>query len=467
MQEYELTIESLDHNGCGQTFKGNKTILVENTLPGDVIKANGPERIRQKKTKMFLANFLSHGIPRISQTCYYADQCGGCKFQDIDYTEQLKLKANKVKEAFAILTNISLPPIPEIIGAPSVFHYRNKMEFSFSHKRWLTATEIKENTELKKDFALGMHTPYTFDKIIDLKECFLQTTLTPKIINFVRDFCLKENLQPYNSHTAEGFLRFLVIKESTYTDEVMVNLITKSDDPENMNKLGTALKKEFPQITSFYHSIHSKLSQIAAAEESHLIYGSPNITDKILGLNFEISPFSFFQPNTKAAEIVYNHLLKIANFQGNETVLDLYCGVGSISLTVSKKVKKVIGFEIVPEAVSAAIRNQQLNNIENCEFYAGDLNEIVKTHPAFQDSKFDTLILDPPRSGLHPNVIKKILELNIPTIIYVSCNPVSQANNLNLLCFNNTYKVTHIQPIDMLPNTYHVENIVKLERATK
>jgi len=466
MSEVEITVEALDNNGCGIHKKGNKILLIENSLPGDIVKVSFPSRLRQKKTKLYINGVVSQKIPRIPQTCYYAISCGGCKFQDIDYSEQLKLKFDKVVHSFATLSEIPLPEIKPIISAPSVFYYRNKMEFTFSHKRWLTAEEVKENKEYKKDFALGMHTPYTYDKIIDLDECYLQTKQTPEIMNWFREFCLSENWSAYNTNTNEGYLRFLVIRESTYSGETMINLITRTKDTEKMEKLGEALKKQFPSITSFYNSIYSKLGQVATAEELNLVFGSSTISDQILGLKFEISPFSFFQPNTKAAEIVYKNLIELANFSGQETVLDLYCGVGSIALTIADKVKKVFGFELVEEAVQAAERNRQINNISNCEFFAGDLKDVVNTHAAFTHEKIDTIIVDPPRGGLHPNVIERILKLNIKTILYVSCNPVSQAANLQALCHNNAYHITAIQPIDMLPNTYHVENIVKLERKT-
>lgn len=464
MSEVEITVDELDNNGCGIHKKGNKILLIENSLPGDVVKVVFPSRLRQKKTKLYINSTVSHKIPRITPTCYYSIACGGCKFQDIDYTEQLKLKFDKVKGAFAELTNISIPEIPAIISAPSVFYYRNKMEFSFSHKRWLTAEEVKETTEFKKDFALGMHTPYTYDKIIDLKTCYLQTKQTPEILNWFREYCLAENLEPYNSSTSAGYLRFLVIRESTYSGEIMINLITKTKETELIERLGEKLKTRFPNITSFYNSVYAKLGQVAMADELILIFGNKVISDSILGLKFEISPFSFFQPNTKAAEIVYQKLIDMANFQGHETVLDLYCGVGSISLAIASKVKKVIGFELVEEAVNAAERNKQLNNINNCEFFAGDLKDVVKVHPAFSNNDIDMIIVDPPRGGLHPHVIEKILELKIPTILYVSCNPVSQVANLQFFCQKGEYLITAIQPIDMLPNTYHVENIVKLER---
>ena len=464
MEEVDVIVQELDNNGCGIHKKGNKILLIENSLPGDVVRVSFPSRLRQKKTKLYINSVVSHKIPRIPQTCYYAVACGGCKFQDIDYSEQLKLKLEKVLHAFATLTDMVVPEIPPIIGAPDVFYYRNKMEFTFSHKRWLTAEEVKETTEFKKDFALGMHTPYTFDKIIDLNVCYLQTKQTPEILNWFRDFCLEQKLDAYNSFTAEGYLRFLVIRESTYTGEIMVNLITRTKETELIEKLGEKLKARFPNITSFYNSINSKLGQVAMAEELILVFGAPAISDTILGLKFEISPFSFFQPNTKAAEIVYQKLIEMANFKGNETVLDLYCGVGSISLAIAHKVKSVIGFELVEEAVKAADRNRAINNITNCQFFAGDLKDVVNAHPAFASGNIDTIIVDPPRGGLHPNVIEKILELKIQTILYVSCNPVSQAANLQAFCQNGQYHITAIQPIDMLPNTYHVENIVRLER---
>lgn len=462
MSEIEILVNELDNNGCGIHKKGNKILLIENSLPGDVVKATLPSRLRQKKTKLYINSFVSYKIPRIPPTCYYSVACGGCKFQDIDYQDQLKLKNYKVIHAFNTLQNLKLPEIQPIIGAPNIFYYRNKMEFTFSHKRWLTAEEVKETTEFKKDFALGMHTPYTYEKIIDLNICYLQTKQTPEILNWFREFCLNEKLEPYNSYTAEGYLRFLVIRESTYTDEIMVNLITKTKEPELMEKLGEQLKARFPNISSFYNSVYSKLGQVATAEELNLVFGKTAITDLILGLKFEISPFSFFQPNTKAAEIVYQKLIEMANFKGDETVLDLYCGVGSISLAIANKVKKVYGFELIEEAVKAADRNRDLNEIKNAEFFAGDLKDVVKTHPVFTNNTIDIIIVDPPRGGLHPNVIDKILELKIPVILYVSCNPVSQADNLQLLCNSGFYEITAIQPIDMLPNTYHVENIVKL-----
>ncbi|PCJ58802.1 MAG: 23S rRNA (uracil(1939)-C(5))-methyltransferase RlmD [Planctomycetota bacterium] len=459
--EEEFTIESLDKKGFGVAKLKNKIVLIERTLPGDTVKATLPKKRRRKIVKAQLSEIISQKIKRIKPKCFYFSSCGGCKWQDISYENQLKLKKDKIVSSFTKLNLLGDITIPDIIPAPTEYFYRNKMEFSFSHRRWITPEEIEKDEKYNKQFALGLHTPHTHDKIIDLKTCYLQTPLTEKLVNFVRTFCLENKLEPYHIYDDVGYLKFLVIKETSQTNQILINLVTKEFNSEVIQKLGEKLKEEFPQITSFFNTINSGTGQVAIGNETHLIFGEQVIVEKLLGMNFEISPFSFFQPNTLAAENVYKCIIDLAKFTGSEAVLDLYSGVGSISLSIAKNVKQVIGFELSEEAVSAANRNKEINNINNCEFYAGDLKDAVEASSSF-DQKIDLIIVDPPRSGLHPKVIKKLIEMKAPTIIYVSCNPLTQAEDLNELCTNGPYKIEVIQPIDMLPQTLHIENVVKL-----
>ncbi len=466
MKEVEIDITELDSKSLGMADYKNRTLLCDNTYPGDKVIANVPNKLKPK-TKVYLMNILKEGIKRIEPKCFYFGDCGGCKHQNISYADQLDLKHKQILAALK-RQRVRIPEeLPPVMPAPQEWFYRNKMEFSFSNRRWLTKKETEQEESFDLNFALGMHTPHTFDKVLDINQCFLITEQTPEILDTARQYALTHNLAPYSMYDHSGYLRHLCFRVSYYTKEIMLNFVTNTDEPDLLKPLAEILVSKFPHIKSIYNTYHPGKGNITIGEKETLLFGKPTITEQLFDLKFEITPTSFFQPNTQAAEKVYTLIKDFIELNENDTILDLYSGVGTISLYLAQFCKSVYGFEINTSAVESASANKTLNNIHNCEFFAGDLKDIVKENQNFKRADIDAIVIDPPRTGLHPDVIRKLKELKIKKIIYVSCNPLTLAENLRELCENDLYKVTKIQPIDMLPQTYHLECVTRLDLNEK
>lgn len=457
----ELVIDDIgaEGNGVGR-INGEYVVFVPKTVPGDKVRA----KIKKKKRKFSesaLIEILEPSEFRVKPRCEYFGICNGCKMQHIDYKKQLQIKQTIVKNAFERIGGFEDIVIPPVIGSQDNYFYRNKLEFSFGSQRWLTAEDmLKDNTD--KNFALGYHIPGFYEKILDITECSLQSELSNKILNLTREFFKPKGTTIYSTKTHSGYLRFLTVRRAVNNFGLMVNLITYDSNPELINEYAAVLKKEIPEITTFVNSLTESKAQVALADNFNVIYGDGYIEEKIGDYRFKITPNSFFQTNSKQCERLFNTIAEFAEFSKSENILDLYCGCGAISLYISGMVKSVYGVELSAESITMANANAELNGVSNCEFNDMDVKEYLEKLVADPDNgRFDTIILDPPRSGIHPKAAESLLGYSAKKIIYVSCNPGTQARDLALL--KEKYKISKIQPVDMFPHTFHIENVVRLD----
>ena len=454
------------HKEDSDEKKSGYVVFVNGSYPGDKVEA------RITKTKKSFAEAVTEKIIspspyRVKAKCKYFGTCGGCKQQDLNYSVQLSYKQEQVKEIFERLGGFSDFEMEEIIPAENIFYYRNKMEFSFAEQRWLTKEEISSTEKLDKDFALGLHVPGVFDKVLDIDECFLQSELSNIILNFTRKFFKERNVPVYSTKTHEGFLRNLVIKQSRKTDDLMVNLVTASENDEMLKEYSEQLLKVVPQITSIVNNINLKKAAVATGDYEKVYYGDGFIYDYIGKYKFRISANSFFQTNTLQAENLYNTATEYAELKEDEIVYDLYSGAGTISIYISGKVKEVYAFESVESAVQDAGENALINNIKNVKFISADLYKSFL--PLVEDNKLpkpDKIIVDPPRSGMHKNTVDDIIKLSPERIVYVSCNPATQVRDIKMLT-EAGYRLIKMKPVDMFPHTYHIENVALLVNSTQ
>ena len=437
-------------------------IFSENTVPGD----KAVLKIKRKKSNYAEASLVKVEIPssdRISPRCIHFGICGGCKMQNLNYERQILYKTNVVKDAMERIGGFYGLNVPVAMKSEKIYYYRNKMEFSFSDDEW---KEIVPETPSDEDFALGLHVPKFHSKIVDLKECHLQSEITAEILNFTREFFKVRKIPVYSSRKLSGFLRFLIIRETEHTNELLINLITYEYKQDLIKEFSDSLINRFPQITDVVNSTSSKLSRVASGEKEYVLQGKGFITEILhteegRGYRFLISPQSFFQTNTLQAERLFNTVMKFGQFKKTDKVLDLYCGTGSITLLLSGKVNHVIGAELSEDSILDAVKNAKLNNVTNTEFICSDIKEYLESRQNYFE--YNKLVLDPPRSGLHPKISEILSETKFDKIVYVSCNPHTQARDLKIICGNGKYKISGIQPVDMFPHTYHVENVVLLE----
>lgn len=464
----ELLIEDIGAEGRGLGRYNNEIVVfAPGTVPGDRVRV----KIRKKKKKFaeaVLVEILDESSKRVKPECEYFGSCNGCKMQNIDYSFQLDLKRNIVKNAFERIGGFEDISIPEVIGSKDIYYYRNKLEFSFSNSRWLTAEDMN-NENADKDFALGYHIPGFIDKIIDIKACYLQSELTNRILNMTRDFFKTRKISVYSTKIHEGYLRFLTVRRSIYSNEIMVNLITHTEDAGLIAEYSEVIQREVPEVSTLVNSIAISKAQVATADNFNVIYGKGFIEEKTGSYMFKITPNSFFQTNSKQCEKLFETVAEFAEFEKNENVLDLYCGCGAISLYISGLVNSVHGVELSDESIDMANINAEMNKVTNCSFEAMDVKDYLQSltsppAPLLEGEgslRFDTIILDPPRSGIHPKAAEYILEYAPKKLIYVSCNPATQARDIALL--KDKYEITKIQPVDMFPHTFHIENVVRLD----
>lgn len=440
--------------------ESNYVVFVDGAYPGDTVEAR-LIKIKKSFAEAKTINIISSSKDRIKPECSYFGVCGGCKQQDLNYEKQLFYKQLQVKEIFDKLGNFNNYQMLPIVSSERIYYYRNKMEFSFADKRWLRPEEISNEEITDRNFALGLHIPRIYDKVLDIHECFLQSDESNKILNFTRKFFKEKNVSIYSTKTHEGFLRNLVIKQSFHTNDLMVNLVTSKEDESLINNYTEELLKEIPSITTVVNNINLRKASVAIGDYEKVFYGEGFITDKIGKYFFRISPNSFFQTNTLQAEKLYQTAVDFGEFKKDEVLYDLYSGAGTISLFVSEFVKKVYGIEVVNSAVDDAKINSKLNNIENVRFETADLYKSFL--PLIKEKnlpKPDVMIVDPPRSGMHQNTVNDILELAPKRIVYVSCNPATQVRDIKLL--NEKYNLIKMQPVDMFPQTFHIENVALL-----
>ena len=397
---------------------------------------------------------------RVPPFCEYFGVCGGCKWQQLAYEEQLKYKQQQVADNLARIGKVQLQEINNIIPSAMLTNYRNKLEFAFSENRWFTENVVHGAGEAPTRKALGFHIPEMFNRVLDIKRCYLQEEPSNQIRNAIREYALEKNLDFYNRKKKKGFLRNLIIRNTT-AGEWMIILSFSREEKKAIEGLLGFVSQKFPEITSLMYVINPKGNDTISDLAVHPYKGSEYITEKIDGLKFKIGPKSFFQPNSQLINSLYEVVLSLAGLKGNEVVYDLYSGIGAIAVYISKHCGKVIGIENVPEAVENAKENSIINNIKNTEFIAGDVKDILTSQLMIQKGKPDLVIADPPRSGIHKAVIEKLLSLQPGRIIYVSCNTATQARDINLL--SEKYKIKIVQPVDMFPHTHHVENIVLLD----
>ena len=462
----EVDVETLALGGKGVAHLDGFTVMIKGALPQQKIIARITRR-KKNYAEAKLKTILIQSPDAVSPRCEYSGTCGGCSFQNLAYEEQLNQKQRQVKETLEHLGGFSNIEVDQIIPCSQIFFYRNKMEYSFANQRWLLPEEIRTSQIIDNNFALGLHIPGRFDKVLDIHQCFLLSERSNEILNYFRQYAKTSGLAPYATRDYSGFWRFLVFRESKTLGQFMVNLVTAehAEGEKAVEKIADKLKDEFPFVTTFIHNINHKKAQVAFGDEERIIYGPGYIEEKLGTKKYRISANSFFQTNTLQAGKMYELIAELGEFNKSQVVYDLYSGTGSIGIFISDRVKKVVGCELIQHAIEDAKMNCLLNNINNCEFIQGDLLKIVADpHNLLQRHESpDIVIIDPPRSGMHPKLPEKILQLNPQKIIYVSCNPATLARDLKMLC-KSVFKISRVQPIDMFPHTAHCETVALLTR---
>jgi 23S rRNA (uracil1939-C5)-methyltransferase len=454
--EIELSIEKTAFGGNGLGKYQDYVIFVKNTLPGDVVMARVFKR-KANYAEAKLIELLKPSPLRIEAPCIYFSWCGGCTWQNISYNDQLNIKKEHVGESLDHLAQVTEPVLFDPVPSKKIWGYRNKMEFSFADRRWLLPHELNDDSVSIK-YALGMHVPGAFDKILDIDECLLQSEAANKVLQMVDKYCIDKKITPYGIKSHDGYMRYLVIRESHYTGEIMVNLVTAFRDEKMLNGITEYILNDVPEVTSIVNNINPKKAQIAVGVEEFLIHGNSFITEKLGPFEFRISANSFFQTNTAQAEELYHIVLEYAELTGKERVWDLYCGTGTITLYLSQKSNHVTGFEISDSAIADAESNALDHKCDNTKFISGDL---LKNLDAVS-SRPDVIVTDPPRSGMHPKVCEKLAEIGAARIVYVSCNPTTLARDIKLM--QHKYQLIKAQPVDMFPHTYHIETVALLEK---
>ena len=438
-------------------------VFVPYVVPGDVVDL----QVRRKKHSYAEAEavkFYEYSAERAKPFCKHYGVCGGCKWQCLAYEHQLKYKQQQVYDALTRIGKVELPEIMPILGSEQVCEYRNKLEFTFSNKRWLTWEEVAQNVQYDNMDALGFHIPGAFDKVLDIEECWLMTGLNNRLRNGIRDFAHRENIPFYDLRSHSGVLRSMMIRTST-TGEVMLLLQARVECDNDMVQLEKVLQyiaDAFPEVTSLLYVVNNKCNDTFGDLEVVTYKGTDVIYEEMEGLRFKVGPKSFYQTNSKQAYNLYKVAREFASLTGDEVVYDLYTGTGTIANFVASKAKKVIGIEYVEDAIIDARVNAELNGFDNLAFFAGDMKDILTRDFINEHGRPDVIITDPPRAGMHEDVVSTILFAAPKRIVYVSCNPATQARDLQLL--DADYKVVAVRPVDMFPHTHHVENVVLLER---
>lgn len=456
----EITIIDLAAEGKAIAKVDEKVIFIPYVVPGDIVDL----QITKKKKNFLEAkaiNFHKHSDIRTEPFCEYFGTCGGCKWQMLPYKEQIKYKQQQVIDNLTRIGKIELLNISPILGSEKTTFYRNKLEFTFSNKKWLSYEDIKEDNIPQNMNGVGFHIPGLFDKVLDIKKCWLQDDISNQIRNTIREYAFENNLSFFDLRNQGGFLRTLIIRTST-TGELMVILVFFHEDKKAQEGILKHLADKFPQISSLLYIINQKANDTITDQDVNVFKGNDHIFEEMEGLKFKIGPKSFYQTNSEQAYELYKVTRSFAKLTGDELVYDLYTGTGTIANFIAKSCKQVVGIEYVPEAIEDAHVNSEINGISNTLFYAGDMKDILNQEFINQHGKPDVIITDPPRAGMHEDVVKAILFAAPQRVVYVSCNPATQARDLALM--DKEYKVMAVQPVDMFPHTHHVENVVLLEK---
>lgn len=471
MRKKKLVLENLQVIGYAAGGKSiakveGKVIFIEGAVPGDLVD------VRLSKNKKDWAEgkvmrVHTYSSERTDPFCKHFGICGGCKWQMLPYEKQLEFKSQEVEQQMKRIGKVTIPEMQPIAGAKETKYYRNKLEFTFSSKKYFTEEEIgaldmpdEGPRGLPALPALGFHVPGSFDKVIDVDECFLQAEPSNAIRNGIRAYALRQGYSFYDIRNHKGMLRNLMVRLCT-TGDLMLNLVFGEDDEKARVDMMEYIKSSFPAVTALYYTINRKFNDSLGDQHPVLYHGNAFVVEQLGGLKFKVGPKSFFQTNSTQAEQLYGITKAFAELKGTEIVYDLYCGTGSIGIFVSDKAAKVIGVEVISEAIDDAHENAKMNGIENALFYAGDVADVCNESFFSTHGRPDVIITDPPRAGMHEKLVQQILTMEAPLVVYVSCNPATQARDLQLLA--EKYEVTAIRPVDMFPHTHHIENVVQLK----
>lgn len=455
-----VTIERVAAEGKALAHVDGMVVFVDFAVPGDVVDI---QVFKKKKNYMegFVKRMVQPSKDRLDPFCEHFGTCGGCRWQPLPYKMQLEAKRTQVEDQLVRIGHLEVPAIRPTLPSQRTQFYRNKLEFSASARRWVLQGENPEQIPQCDRMGLGFHVGKFFDKVLDIKECHLQPEPSNAIRLFIKQFCVENGYEFYNIRDNHGFFRNIFVR-TTEKGEVMLIVCFAKEDRERREALLDAVSARFPQITSLWYVINEKLNDSIADLSPVLYKGEEAIYEEMEGLRFKIGPKSFYQTNSLQAERLYGVARDFAALTGNEVVYDLYTGTGTIAQFVSRQASRVIGIEYVPEAIEDAKCNAKANGITNCEFFSGDMKDVLNEAFIAQHGRPDVIILDPPRAGIHPDVARVILEAAPKRMVYVSCNPASQARDLAILC--RDYEITAVQPVDMFPHTIHVENVVALQR---
>jgi 23S rRNA (uracil1939-C5)-methyltransferase len=456
----KVRITDIGSEGNAVARVDNCVLFVPMLIPGDVVDIQVSKK-RKKYMEGIVVRFHEYSPYRTEPLCTHFGICGGCKWQHLPYDLQLKYKEKQVRDNLERIGKITLPEICSIKESPDIYRYRNKLEFTFSDKRWLTRQEIASDNEFANEDAIGFHIPGLFDKVLDIRECHLQPEPSNQIRNAVREYAHKDRMMFFNMREQTGFLRNMIIRNNQKGD-VMVIMVFFYEDKKRREGLLDYLIEKFAAITSMMYIVNSKKNDSLSDQDAILYKGEDHIYEEMGGLKFRIGPKSFYQTNTKQSEALYRTAKDFAGLKGNETVYDLYTGTGTIACYLADSARKVIGIEYIDEAVRDAVMNAEINRLENARFVAGDIRMVLNSRFIEENGRPDVIITDPPRAGMHNDVVKAIINAHAEKVVYISCNPSTQARDILLM--SEHYRVTRIQPVDMFPHTHHVENVVLLEK---
>ena len=455
-----LEVIDTSDDGAGVSKHNEMVVFIKGAVPGDVVDA----QLTMKKKNFAEGKVTTIKIAspkRTEPVCVHFGTCGGCKWQNLAYSEQLLFKQKKVLDSFTRIAKVEIPEVNTILGSSEEYYYRNKLEFTFSNKRWLKKEEMYETSEGRMMDALGFHIPGMFDKILDINHCYLQSDPSNAIRNAVREYTLKNKFPFFDLRVQNGLMRNLIIRTSII-GELMVIVVFYQNDVEEIKGLLIHLKESFPQITSLQYIVNGKKNDTISDQNVILFSGRDFIYEEMEGLKFKVSAKSFYQTNSKQAYELYKITRDFADLKGDEVVYDLYTGTGTIANFIAKQCAKVVGVEYIEIAIADAKENSEINNIHNTLFYAGDMKDLLTADFIETNGRPDVIITDPPRAGMHTDVVNAIMNSGAKRIVYVSCNPATQARDVALM--DSLYKVEKIQPVDMFPQTHHVENVVLLSK---
>lgn len=435
-------------------------VFIPYGAPGDVVNIKLDKK-KRSYAEAHIVDMVKPSPDRVTPACEHFGVCGGCKWQHIPYESQLRYKRDQVVDALTRIAKVEIPEVNPTLGSKETFCYRNKLEYTFSCKCWITFEDLRSGREIADRNALGFHIPGAFDKVLDIKKCWLQDDLSNRIRLFVRQYALAKGYEFYDIKAQQGLMRTLMVRIAS-TGEVMLIVVFARPEQEKIDDMMGAIAAEFPEITSLLYVVNQKVNDTIADQKVITFRGRDYINEEMEGLQFRIGPKSFYQTNSHQAYELYKVARRMACLKPDDLVYDLYTGTGTIANFVARQVKKVVGIEYVPEAIADAKLNSEVNGIDNTIFFAGDMKDVLTDGFIAEHGRPDVMIIDPPRAGMHEDVVNVILNARPERIVYVSCNPATQARDLALM--DSLYRVEEVQPVDMFPHTHHVENVVRMVR---